>query len=367
MDIRELLTVAMKESASDLHLNVNSPPIIRVDGRLQRLDGRQEIQAGDIEAVLAKVATQEQRAKFSEEQELDFSYDSPQLGRFRVNALMQKGTVSLAFRLLAQVLSPLSSLGLKDIYGELSLKPRGLVLVTGPTGSGKSTTLAAMVNYINEVEKRHIITIEYPIEYIHTNKNSLILQRNVGEDTKSFSTALKYALRHDPDVIVIGEMRDLTTISTAISAAETGHLVMATLHTIDATETVNRVVEVFPSGQQEQIRLQLSQVLLAVLSQTLVPRIGGGRVPACEIMINNLAIKNTIRTGQVYKLNSTIQLGSNEGMQTLTQSLANLVDAGIVSVEEALMKTSNIVGLEKMLAGSQKDKPRSIKHKRVVA
>ncbi len=262
---------------------------------------------------------------------------------------MQKGTVSLAFRLLARVLSPLSSLGLKELYGELSLRPRGLILVTGPTGSGKSTTLAAMIKYINENEKRHIITIEDPIEYIHENKNSLILQRSVGDDTQSFSTALRHALRHDPDVIVVGEMRDLDTIATAISAAETGHLVMGTLHTIDASETVDRIVEVFPHGQQAQIKLQLSQVLLAVLSQTLVPRIGGGRVPACEIMLNNSAVKSSIREGKIHQLYSSIQLGQKEGMQTLNQALASLVEKGIVSAKEALLKSSNVESLQKMI------------------
>ena len=347
--IEEMLALATEECASDLHLNVHSPPIIRVDGRLKKLDNWPEIQAEEIAEILGNISTQEQRNRFLVEQELDFSYDTPDLGRFRVNALMQKGAISLAFRLLARVLSPLQALGLGELYEELSLKPRGLILVTGPTGSGKSTTLAAMINYINETEKRHIITIEDPIEYVHTNKNSLILQRSVGDDTQSFSTALRHALRHDPDVIVVGEMRDLDTIATAISAAETGHLVMGTLHTIDASETVDRIVEVFPHGQQEQIRLQLSQVLLAVLSQTLVPRIGGGRVPACEIMLNNSAVRSSIREGKIHQLYSSIQLGQKEGMRTLNQALASLVEKGIVSAEEAMLKSSNVGRLEKMI------------------
>ena len=348
-DIEGLLALAEEECASDLHLNVNSPPIIRVDGRLQKLGQFSSTTEEEILEVLGKITTEAQRNRFQQEHELDFSYENPEQGRFRVNALMQRGVISLAFRLLARVLSPLEALGLKDVYGELSRHPRGLILVTGPTGSGKSTTLAAMINYINEVEKRHIITIEDPIEYVHQNKNSLILQRDVGEDTQSFSIALKHALRHDPDIIVVGEMRDLTTITTAISAAETGHLVMATLHTVDATETVNRVVEVFPSGQQQQIKLQLSQVLLAVLSQTLVPRIGGGRVPACEIMLGNTAIRSIIRGGQIHQLYSSIQLGKKEGMQTLNQSLADLVIEGVVSEKEALEKSSNTAHLKTTL------------------
>ena len=236
---------------------------------------------------------------------------------------------------------------------ELSLSPRGLISVTGPTGSGKSTTLAAMISHINDTEERHIITIEDPIEYVHKNNKSLILQRNVGEDTQSFATALRHALRHDPDVIVIGEMRDLTTIATAVSAAETGHLVLGTLHTIDATETVDRVVEVFPSGQQEQIRLQLSQVLLAVVSQTLVRRVGGGRIPACEIMICNTAIKHLIREGQVHQLNSAIQLGQKEGMQTLNQSLAALVVNNIVSFEDAVQHSNSAAQLDAAIKHSK--------------
>ena len=354
--IEELLALATEECASDLHLNVNSPPIIRMDGRLQKLSQFSPTTEEEIMEILGHITTETQRNKFLQEHELDFSYEDPEQGRYRVNALMQKGAISLAFRLLARVLSPLEALGLKDIYEKLSLRPRGLILVTGPTGSGKSTTLAAMINYINEVEKRHIITIEDPIEYIHQNKNSLILQRDVGEDTQSFSIALKHALRHDPDIIVVGEMRDLDTIATAISAAETGHLVMATLHTVDATETVNRVVEVFPSGQQQQIRLQLSQVLLAVLSQTLVPRLRGGRIPACEIMLGNTAIRTIIRGGQIHQLYSSILLGKNEGMQTLNQSLADLVIDGVVSEKEALNKSSDTAQLKTTLERLRSEK-----------
>ncbi|MFC2022840.1 type IV pilus twitching motility protein PilT [Chloroflexota bacterium] len=341
MDIDELLARAIEMSASDLHLNVGSEPVLRIDGRLKKFPDLPPVTDEDAIAALERVTTRAQRDRFFEEKELDFSYQLPELGRHRVNVLIQKGVISIAFRLLSSVLSPLESLGLPPIFGEMSLKPRGLILVTGPTGSGKSTSMAAMIKHINERQERHIITIEDPIEYVHENIKSLILQRNVGEDTVSFSEALRRALRHDPDVIVIGEMRDLTTIATAISAAETGHLVLGTLHTLDAPETINRIVDVFPPEQQSQITLQLSQVLIAVLSQTLVPCIGGGRAPACEIMITNAAIKNVIRQKQIHMLHGIMEVSSKDGMQTLNQSLARLVRQGLLSESEALAKSSD--------------------------
>ncbi len=361
-DIERLLSIAQEESASDLHLNINSPPIIRVDGRLRKLNDWPQFNDEDIRGILEKIASQEQIKKFIRHQELDFSYENPQLDRFRVNACMQRGAISLAFRLLMRVLSPLTALGLPDIYAKLSLRQRGLILVTGPTGSGKSTSMAAMIHHINNIEERYIITIEDPVEYVHRDNKSVIIQRTVGEDTESFSIALKHALRHDPDVIVVGEMRDLTTIAIAVSAAETGHLVLGTLHTLDAGETIDRVVEVFPVGQQSQIRLQLSQVLVAILSQTLVRRIGGGRVPACEIMICNSAIKNLIREGQIHQLHSAMQLGQKDGMQTLNHSLATLVANNIVSLEDALRHSSNAVQLEQALNYAKKDVVKQLVH-----
>jgi twitching motility protein PilT len=353
LDIDLELASAIEKNASDLHLNVGVEPMLRVDGRLRKVIDLPPMTQDDAMEVVEQITSREQRERFFQEKELDFSYQHPQLGRHRVNLLIQKGVISIAFRLLAAVLTPLESLGLPPVYGELSLRPRGLILVTGPTGSGKSTSLAAMIKHINEREERHIITIEDPVEYVHENNRSLILQRNVGEDTMSFNEALRRALRHDPDVIVIGEMRDLTTIATAISAAETGHLVLGTLHTIDATETVNRIVDVFPAEQQSQIVLQLSQTLVAVLSQTLVPQIGGGRVPACEIMISNVAVKNTIRQKQIHMLQGIIELGRKDGMQTLNQSLAKLVEQGFVSRAEAMAKSSDAEALEKMLSKSR--------------
>ena len=349
MDVNKLLALAIERCASDLHLNVGSEPVLRIDGRLRKIAEWPPTTAEDATEMVNQVTDKAQRERFFKEKELDISYSHPQLGRHRVNMLFQKGTISIAFRLLSAVLSPLESLGLPSLYGELSLKPRGLILVTGPTGSGKSTSMAAMVKHINMREERHIITIEDPIEYLHENIKSLILQRNVGEDTESFSEALRRALRHDPDVIVVGEMRDLTTIATAISAAETGHLVFATLHTVDAPETVNRIVDVFPAAQQSQIVLQLSQVLIAVLSQTLVPLIGGGRTVACEIMISNTAIKNNIRQRQTHMLHSIMETGRKEGMQTLDQALARLVGQGLVSVIEAMAKSSDPAYLQSLI------------------
>jgi twitching motility protein PilT len=351
-NIEQLLKIAQIESASDLHLNVDRPPIIRVDGKLLRLDDHPTLQTEDVQEILNRIAKPEQVRKFLEHHELDFSYDNPQIGRFRVNACMQKGSISLAFRLLMGVLSPLTSLGLPAVCEELSVKRRGLILVTGPTGSGKSTTMAAMIDHINKNQERHIITIEDPIEYVHKDERSVVIQRGVGEDTDSFADALKHALRHDPDVIVVGEMRDLTTIAIAITAAETGHLVFGTLHTIDASETIDRVVEVFPSGQQAQIRLQLSQVLVSVISQTLIRRIGGGRVPGVEIMICNSAIKNLIREGQIHQIQNSIQLGRKDGMQTMDQSLSSLVNNNIVTPEDAINHCHNIKQLEGIMTST---------------
>jgi twitching motility protein PilT len=347
--IEDLLTIAREKTASDLHLNVDRPPVVRVDGKLQKLDDHPNVTDKEIHEALESITTQEQRNRFFASRELDFSYKNEKIGLFRVNACFQRNSISLAFRLLMGVLTPLEGLGLPNIYGQLAMRPRGLILVTGPTGSGKSTSMAAMINYINENAQRHIITIEDPIEYIHQDNKSLIIQRSVGDDTESFAAALKHTLRHDPDVIVVGEMRDLTTIAIALSAAETGHLVLGTLHTVDAIETIDRVVEVFPGDQQHQIRLQLSQVLLAVLSQTLTRRIGGGRVPALEIMVCSMAIKNLIREGQVHKLQGNIQMGQKEGMITLNQSLANLVISGIISLEDAKAQCSNLSQFEQLV------------------
>ena len=350
MDIVELLKLMVEKRASDLHVRVPSPPVLRVDGELIPQGHLPPVTTEDAEAAFEHITTQDQRNRFHLEKELDFAYSVPGLARFRVSVMRQRGTISLAFRLVPFKVFTIDELGLPDICKELILKPRGLILVTGPTGSGKSTTMAAMLNYLNERMPRNVITIEDPIEYLHPNIKCLISQRDLGDDTKAFDIALIHALRHDPDVIIVGELRDLETVQTAMRAAETGHLVMGTLHTTDAPQTVDRVIDIFPSGQQPQIRLQFSQAIVAVLSQALLPRASStGRVAAFEIMTGNSAVKNLVREGKTFELHSVMQLSSAEGMQTLDQSLADLVKKKIVTLEEAKMKSSHPDRLKKLI------------------
>jgi twitching motility protein PilT len=355
MDIKKLLKYAVDARASDLHLNANSHPIIRVDGALRTLNDEELITPQSLHDLFVSITNEKQQQTLLVKKQLDFAHIIPGVGRFRVNALIQREALSFAFRVIANEVTPLSSMGLPDIYSEITMARKGLILITGPTGSGKSTTLAAMVNYLNENESRHIITVEDPIEYIHPNKKSIILQLEVGRDTESFSQALWNTLRHDPDVLVVGEMRDLETISAAITAAETGHLVMGTLHTNDATQTIDRVIDVFPHGQQAQMRVQLSQVLLGVFSQVLLPCINGGRVPACEIMIANSAVRNSIREGKTQYLQNAIQLGVKEKMQTLNQALAKLVVEKDFTVQQAVHysvdreQLMNLIGLKELV------------------
>lgn len=350
MEIIELLKRMVERQASDLHIRVPSPPVLRIDGELTIQKDLPPVTAEDAERAFEQITTAEQRQIFAVEKELDFAYSVPKLARFRVSVMRQRGTISLAFRMVPFDILTIDQLGLPQICKELILKPRGLILITGPTGSGKSTTMAAMIHHLNENSARNVITIEDPIEYLHRNIKCIIAQRDLGDDTKSFDTALVHALRHDPDVIVVGEMRDLETISTAIRAAETGHLVMGTLHTTDAPQTVDRIIDIFPPSQQPQIRLQFSQVIEAVLSQTLLPRAGGkGRVAAFEIMIANAAVRNLIREGKTFELHNVMQLSTSEGMQTLDQALADLVKKRIVTLEEAQMKSSHPDRLKKLL------------------
>jgi twitching motility protein PilT len=349
--IRQVLELMVAEGASDLHLKVPSPPVLRIDGSLRVLRDMPPLTAEDTENVLKAVTTPAQRLEFERDPELEFAYGVQGLARFRVNVLRQRGTVSLAFRLVPSSAPSIDSLELPPILKELVLRPRGLILVTGHTGSGKSTTLAAMLSHLNEQAGRLVITIEDPIEFLHDDDQCIILQRDLGDDTASFHGALVNALRHDPDVLVIGEMRDLNTISTAIKAAETGHLVLGTLHTVDAAQTVDRIIDVFPPAQQQQIRFQLSQVMEAVLSQTLLPRISGGRVAAMEIMLGTSGIRNQIRTGRVHEVPSLIHLGGKEGMQTLDQALAGLVKRGLVARSTAMERSSNPGLLLELLGG----------------
>ena len=350
MEIKELLKLVVDKQASDLHLRVPSPPVLRIDGALILQGDMPPLQSKDIELIFEQITNEEQKATFHRENELDFAYGVRGLARFRVSVLRQRGTLSIAFRQVPFEIPTIEKLGLPGVCKELILRPRGLILVTGPTGSGKSTTLAAMVDHLNEHEARNIITIEDPIEYLYKNKKCLIAQRDLGDDTKSFSIALRHALRHDPDVIIVGEMRDLETVSTAISAAETGHLVLGTLHTTDAAQTVDRIIDIFPSEQQVQVRLQLSQVIEAVLVQTLLPRLmGRGRIAAFEILTAAAAVRNLIREHKTFELTSIMQLSTRDKMQTLDQALAELVQKRLVSEAEAILKSSHPDRLAKML------------------
>jgi twitching motility protein PilT len=339
--VDDLLRLIVEKGASDLHLSVGIPPILRIDGQLLPTN-YMRLNAQDTQRLVYDILTDEQIQRFESTLELDFSYSLAKVSRFRVNCYRDKGTVATAFRVIPARIPTVRELNLPLILEELTRKPRGLILVTGPTGSGKSTTLAAMVNQINTERSTHIITIEDPIEYLHQHKLSIVNQRELGMDTKSFGAALRSALREDPDVILVGEMRDLDTISTAITCAETGHLVLATLHTNNAPQTVDRMVDVFPPEQQEQIRFMLSNNLEAVLCQQLLPRAGmPGRVCAMEIMMATPAIRNLVREAKAHQLTSAIQTSANVGMQTMDQSLRDLYQKGAIAYDEALTRAMN--------------------------
>ena len=356
MDIDSLLKLVVEKGASDLHLKVPNKPVIRVDGDLVPQEDMEVLRPQDLQDIYEQITTQEQRIKFNREKELDFAYSVANLARFRVNVMRQRGSLAIAFRMVPFKIPTIDDMQLPQILKQLILKPRGLVLVTGPTGSGKSTTLAAMINHLNDNDRRSVITIEDPIEFLYKDNKCVIAQRDIGDDTNSFPIALKHALRHDPDVIVVGEMRDLETISTAIMAAETGHLVLGTLHTTDAAQTVDRVIDIFPHGQQRQIRLQMSQVIEAILCQALLPRIGGGRVAAFEIMIASTAVRNLIREEKTFELPSVMQTGTRDGMYTLDQSLSELIRQQSITMEEALKKSSKPESLKRLISYQQSNK-----------
>ena len=344
-----LLRTLVVKKASDLHLQADSPPIFRVNGELSFSD-LDPLSPKDIEKYVYSIMTQQQRDVFEKTHRFDFSYSVPGIGRFRANAYRQRGCVGAVMRFIPFEIPAIDDLGLPPIVKELAKKPNGLVLITGPTGSGKSTTLAAIIDHINTFLKGHIITIEDPIEFLHRNKLCEINQREVGEDTESFAAALKDALREDPNVILVGELRDLDTISNAITAAETGHLVFATLHTNDAAQTVDRIVDVFPPHQQPQVRIQLSATLRAVIAQTLLrKKDGSGRVAAFEIMLANTAIKALIKDGKTNQIYTSIQTGRQEGMQLMEYALQTLCKNGIVSKEEAMSKANDPKALERVL------------------
>lgn len=340
MDITELLAFSVQHKASDLHLSAGVPPLIRVDGDVRRLN----IPALDHKAVHALVydiMNDRQRKEYEEKLESDFSFEVPGLARFRVNAFVQNRGAAAVFRTIPSEVLSLDDLNAPEVFRSISDNPRGLVLVTGPTGSGKSTTLAAMIDYINSNKNHHILTIEDPIEFVHQNKLSLINQREVHRDTHSFSNALRSALREDPDVILVGELRDLETIRLAMTAAETGHLVFGTLHTTSAPKTIDRIIDVFPGEEKAMVRSMLSESLRAVISQTLLKKNGGGRVAAHEIMLGVPAIRNLIREDKVAQMYSVIQTGASHGMQTMDQCLINLVNRGVISQKDAIAKAQD--------------------------
>ena len=334
MDITELLAFSAKQGASDLHLSAGMPPMIRVDGDVRRIN-LPALDHKEVHSLVYEIMNDKQRKDFEEFLETDFSFEVPGVARFRVNAFNHNRGAGAVFRTIPSKILTMDQLGMGQIFKDLSMVPRGIVLVTGPTGSGKSTTLAAMVDYINDTKYDHILTVEDPIEFVHESKKSLVNQREVHRDTLGFNEALRSALREDPDVILVGEMRDLETIRLALSAAETGHVVFGTLHTSSAAKTIDRIVDVFPAEEKEMVRSMLSESLQGVISQTLLKKNGGGRVAAHEIMMGTPAIRNLIREAKVAQMYSAIQTGGALGMQTMDQCLQNLVSKGLITREVA--------------------------------
>jgi twitching motility protein PilT len=351
-DVNQLLRDMVAKGASDLHLKAPTGPVYRINGELCKKDGF-EVTPEYVEGAFSEIASKDQKTEFYNNNEVDFAYAIPGVARYRVNVHRQRGSLSIVFRMIPFKIPTIDELGLPAICKDLIMKPRGLIVVTGPTGSGKSSTLAAMVQYLNNNAAKRIITIEDPIEFIFNDEKCVISQRELGADTDSFAKALKHALRHDPDVIIVGEMRDLETMSTAIAAAETGHLVLGTLHTIDAAQTVDRLIDMYPGAQQGQMRMQFSQLLEAVLCQALIPKANGhGRVGAFEVMLGNTAIRSLIREGKTHEITGVMMLNRASGMQTLDNNLAALVQKGVIKREDALMKSSHPDALNKSLVKS---------------
>ncbi len=351
ISLHQLLKLMIERGASDLHITTGTPPQIRIDGRLVPLD-MPALAPADSKRICYSVLTDAQKHRFEEESELDLSFGVKDLSRFRANIFMQRGAVAAAFRAIPIKILSFEQLGLPSVAQHISNKPRGLVLVTGPTGSGKSTTLAALVDWINSNRREHIITIEDPIEYLHNHKGCLVNQREVKADTDSFKKALKYILRQDPDVVLIGEMRDLETIEAALTVAETGHLAFATLHTNSAAQTMNRIIDVFPSHQQSQVRAQLSFVLEGILSQQLIPKMSGtGRALAIEVLVPNPAIRNLIREDKIHQIYSQMQVGQDKfSMQTMNQSLYHLLSKKVIGLDDAMARSSDTEELRQMIA-----------------
>jgi len=349
-DFADLLIEVIGRRASDLHVTAGAPPMVRVRGRLAPLEEFPELTPAETREIVYSILTNDQRQRLETDWQLDFAYQIPNRARFRVNAYFQRSALGAAFRLIPEEIVGIDSLGLPATAHEFTRKPRGLVLVTGPTGSGKSTSLAAMIDEINQAREEHIMTIEDPIEFLHSHKSCIVNQRELGTDASSFAAALKSALRQDPDVILVGEMRDLETISTALTAAETGHLVFATLHTQDAPQTIDRVIDVFPAHQQGQVRVQLSVALQGVMTQQLVPTAdGAGRAVACEILVPTPAVRNLIREGKTFQIPSAMQTGMGVGMQTMDAALATLVREGKISQQLAEARSSTPDELRRLL------------------
>jgi twitching motility protein PilT len=343
-----LLEEVVKKDASDLHLQVGMPPMLRVDGALTP-HGQVPLDEKSVEELVFGLLDEDQKQVLLRDKEFDFSFAFGDLGRFRVNAFHERGNLAAALRLIPNIIRTVEDLGLPQIVSKFTEYPRGLVLVTGPTGSGKSTTLAAMVDKINSERASHIITVEDPIEYTHKSKRSLVVQREVHYDTFSFSAALRSALREDPDIVLIGEMRDLETIAAAITIAETGHLVFATLHTNSASQSVDRMIDVFPPHQQPQVRAQLGNMLQAIVSQRLIPALGGGRIAAAEILVATPAVRNIIREGKGYQLEAVIQTGAEYGMQSMDRTLVNLIHTGVISYDEARNYAVDLDELDRLM------------------
>jgi twitching motility protein PilT len=351
-DFAAVLTIVAERQASDLHLTAGFPPAIRIAGRVEPMEGFPTLSPQQTREVVYGILSEDQRKRFETNSQIDLAYAIPNVARFRVNAYMQRGSVSAAFRLVPHGIPALDDLGVPAVLREFTRKPRGFVLVTGPTGSGKSTTLAAMIDLINRERQDHILTIEDPIEFLHQHKRSIVNQREVGSDAPDFSLGLRAALRQDPDVILVGEMRDLETISTALTAAETGHLVFATLHTQSTAQTVDRIIDVFPPEQQQQVRTQLSVALQGVVTQQLLPTVDGGRAVACEVLVPNPAVRNLIREAKTHQIYSAIQTAGSIGMQTMDADLVRLVRAGRITQELAEQRASVPEELRRLLGGA---------------
>lgn len=349
--IEALLEEVVKKKASDLHLQVNLPPMIRIDSILAPVHGTVALTQEAVENLVFSLLDEDQKQILLRDKEFDFSFAFGDLGRFRVNAFHERGNLAAALRLIPNVMRTVEDLGLPAVVNRFANYPRGLVLITGPTGSGKSTTLAALIDKINKERAMHIITVEDPIEYTHQSKKSLVTQREVHYDTFSFSAALRSALRQDPDVVLIGEMRDLETIAAAITIAETGHLVLATLHTNSASQSVDRMIDVFPPHQQPQVRSQLGNILMAICSQRLIPALAGGRVVATEVLVSTPAVRNIIREGKNYQLEAVIQTGSEYGMQSMDRTLAEMVHRGAISYDEARNYAVEVEELDRLMRG----------------